>query len=325
MTLSVIIPVYNVKHYLQSCIDSVLMQTYSDMQIILVDDGSTDGSAKLCDEIKKRDSRICVIHKTNGGLSDARNAGLRQAQGEYVVFLDADDVWLQKNGIEKMVDCLNHKPTDLLLFKRVDLYPSHKTYEKDYDAQYINTHTVQQVFENLVLTQRFNMSACFQLVSKEFLIKNDLWFPIGMLSEDVDWSLRLWQKVKSVQALNIDMYGYQHRQGSITTTYSIKNLECYDVMFQIWRDNINKKEYTNKKAIGAYLANLYVSCIYSYKLIDPQQRNKAREIIHRNVDLLNYANAPKAIRAKKLYNYCGEWGMCFLLSSYAALKRLIKK
>ena len=89
--ISIIIPVYNVSKYLDKCVKSILLQTYSNLEIILVNDGSTDGSGVLCDELKKTDKRICVIHKPNGGLSDARNAGLDIATGDYIGFVDSDD------------------------------------------------------------------------------------------------------------------------------------------------------------------------------------------------------------------------------------------
>ena len=99
--VSVIIPVYNVGEYLQTCIDSVKRQTYKDLQIILVDDGSTDGSGLICDKAAKEDDRIRVIHRTNGGLSAARNSGIEEANGEYICFIDSDD-WVDESFVERL-------------------------------------------------------------------------------------------------------------------------------------------------------------------------------------------------------------------------------
>ena len=114
MKFSVIIPIYKVEQYLRQCVDSVLAQTYTDVEIILVDDGSPDSCPAICDEYAKKDSRIKVIHKPNGGLSDARNAGLDMAQGEYVLFLDSDDWWDDKDALRKTDASL--KDTHLCLF-----------------------------------------------------------------------------------------------------------------------------------------------------------------------------------------------------------------
>lgn len=97
--ISVIIPIYNVEKYLSDCVESVLKQTYTDLEIILVDDGSQDASGQICDDYAKQDSRVQVIHKKNGGLSSARNAGIDQATGQYFFFLDSDD-WIAENALE---------------------------------------------------------------------------------------------------------------------------------------------------------------------------------------------------------------------------------
>ena len=103
--LSIIVPVYNVEKYIQKCVNSIINQTYSNLEIILVDDGSYDGSSVICDEWAKRDSRISVIHKSNGGLSDARNAGLDVARGQYITFVDSDD-WLLSNTLAPLIETI---------------------------------------------------------------------------------------------------------------------------------------------------------------------------------------------------------------------------
>ena len=332
MKFSVIIPVYNVSTYLRRCVESVQKQTYTDMEIILVDDGSTDDSGQICDDLATEDVCIQVIHKQNGGLSDARNAGLRLAKGEYVLFLDSDDVWLLPDGLEKIEEALQNNPTDLLLFKRVDLYPPkadtlsvencRQSIERDYDTTFIYSHTAIEVFSQLVRTQRFNMSACFQVIRRALLTDNDIYFPVGMLSEDVDWSLRLWQKVETVQALNLNIYGYWHRHGSITTTYSIRNLRCYDQMFTTWINRLSSLNERYAKAVAGYLAGLYVSCLYQYKQIAVQDRDEAKNILHRHQSLLQYSQNAKAHRAAIVYHFCGFYVMLYLFAAYGRFKYL---
>ena len=119
--ISVIVPVYNVEKYLRQCLDSVLAQTYRELEIILVDDGSTDGSGAICDEYATRDSRIKVVHQQNGGLSSARNAGLDLATGEYVAFVDSDD-YIHETMLELLYQALveNNADTVICNFERVD-------------------------------------------------------------------------------------------------------------------------------------------------------------------------------------------------------------
>lgn len=111
--ISVIVPIYNVEKYLARCVDSIVNQTYKDFELILVDDGSPDNSGKICDEYAKKDSRIKVVHKKNGGLSDARNAGMAVATGEYISFIDSDD-YVSDDFFECLLDVMNKKTAILL-------------------------------------------------------------------------------------------------------------------------------------------------------------------------------------------------------------------
>ena len=110
--ISIIVPIYNVKKYIQQCVESLINQTYKNLEIILIDDGSTDGCGELCDEFGKKDQRIHVIHKQNGGLSDARNKGIDVASGDYIGFVDSDD-WISHNMYEKMLSSLKSVNADI--------------------------------------------------------------------------------------------------------------------------------------------------------------------------------------------------------------------
>ena len=117
--ISVIIPIYKVEKYLKSCVDSVLSQSYKNIEVILVDDGSPDSCPQICDYYKSLDKRIVVIHKNNGGLSDARNVGLSKANGDYVLFLDSDDLWTEQYAVSRLVAVLATNPeADLVFFQK---------------------------------------------------------------------------------------------------------------------------------------------------------------------------------------------------------------
>lgn len=118
--VSVIVPVYNVEKYLERCINSIIQQSYNNLEIILIDDGSTDASGKICDEYKEKDDRIIVIHKENGGLSDARNAGIKIFTGEYVTFIDSDD-YVSKNMVSNMLDILEKSSCRIVQVESIKL------------------------------------------------------------------------------------------------------------------------------------------------------------------------------------------------------------
>ena len=317
MKLSIIIPVYNVEQYLQNCVQSVLTQTYQDLQVILVDDGSTDSSGILCDQLAQQDSRIQVVHKVNGGLSDARNAGLQVATGDYVAFLDSDDVYLLPDGIEQMMQVITTDKPDLLLFQCVDIYPHRQSARRAYDTEYIAAHTSTEVFHQLVRTQSFNMSACFQLIRRELLEEHQIYFEKGLLSEDVDWSLRLWRHVEKVRAINLPLYGYQHHEGSITTTYTIRNLRSYEHIFakfvKLYQERVadDATELYWKTVMG-YLAQMYTSCLYAYGQIASKDKSEAYAILKRYATLLEHSISIKSDRVIKCKRVIGlrmtVWG-----------------
>ena len=360
--LSVIIPVYNVKPYLRQCVDSVLAQTYTNIEIILVDDGSTDGSADIIREYADSEAirlkgykankvsetspndlissspnslieathRLKTVFKPNGGLSDARNAGLRVATGEYVAFLDSDDVYLLKDGLELLMALAQTEQPDVLLFQAVDVYPHHQTVRKAYDVDYMATHSGTEVFAQLVRTQSFNMSACFQLIRRELLEQYQIYFEKGLLSEDVDWSLRLWRHVSKVRAINLPLYGYQHREGSISTTYTIRNLRSYEHIFakfvQLYKERVVEAaaELYWQMVMG-YLAQMYTSCIYAYGQISSANRNEAKNILTKYVQLLDYSVSIKSDRVVLVERLIGMQSTILFFALYGWLKRKVYK
>ena len=326
MKLSIIIPVYNVEQYLHSCVQSVITQTYQDLQVILVNDGSTDSSGVLCDQLAQQDSRIQVVHKTNGGLSDARNAGLRVATGEYVAFLDSDDVYLLNDGLEQLMALAQAEQPDVLLFQAVDVYPHHQTARKAYDVDYMATHSGVEVFAQLVRTQSFNMSACFQLIRRDLLEQHQLYFEKGLLSEDVEWSLRLWRHISKVRAMNLPLYGYQHREGSISTTYTIRNLRSYEHIFakfvQLYNDRVvDAHTELYWKTVMGYLAQMYTSCLYAYGQIARKDRSEAYAILKRYATLLEHSISIKSDRVIKYKRVIGLRMTVWLFAVYGNIRR----
>lgn len=220
--ISVIVPVYNVEIYLEKCIKSIINQTYSNLEIILINDGSTDKSSQICDEFSKKDSRIKVIHKKNGGLSDARNAGIDAANGEYISFIDSDDMVDENfistlfNLIEKSLlrlSCVGFKP----FYKSDDLIRvSNKSYEKVFgDYEY---------FKNIFLgNDDFRCSFCRLLCHKSLFEK--LRFPVGELYEDVAIFGELMIRAKKIIMSDEKLYFYRMREGSIVHNFSSKHFD----------------------------------------------------------------------------------------------------
>lgn len=321
MTISIVIPVYNVKPYLERCVQSVLCQTYKDLEVILVDDGSTDGSGALCDTIASIDQRICVVHQKNQGLSGARNTGIQRARGEYIAFLDSDDEWLLSDGLERLIQMGN---ADLIAFKRVDIWgKDSRIASADYDTEKINRMSdTQTVFSFLVNTQQLQISACFLLVRRQILLDYDIFFPSGMISEDLFWNFHLWQHLTSVKFANLDLYGYYHREGSITTSPDIRYYHSYDQIFTYWKAQCDEG-CTNAEAIRIFLANMWVSRGYAYHFLNAKDKPEALHILKKHSDLLSHGSSPKSKRTRRMVNLIGVKATAVVLGWYWQLRSFV--
>ena len=231
-TVSVIVPVYNVESYLDRCVRSIVGQTYQDLEIILVDDGSPDRCPAMCDVWAEKDSRIKVIHKINGGLSDARNAGMEAATGEYIAFVDSDDC-IAPEMIERLVSALARDGSDMAACAAEmvweDETPSRLLTEK--------TNCVLDRFEaqKALLEESLLKQPVWYKLYKRALIR-DIPFPAGKYHEDVFWSYRAVGNASRVSIIDYVGYFYTQRPGSIMGEgYSLKRLdalEAYEKRYQ---------------------------------------------------------------------------------------------
>ncbi len=257
--ISVIVPIYKVEKYLCKCVDSLINQTYKNLEIILVDDGSPDNCPQICDDYSKKDGRIKVIHKKNGGLSDARNAGVKIATGEYVSFIDSDD-WVETQMLEKMFTRINKDKSDVV--------SSGVKWVKE-DGSLINDVTVD---EDGILDKVTGMKELL----KDGLLKQHVWnklykasliknmpFEKDKCHEDVFWSYQIFGIAEKTSIMKESFYNYVQREGSIMgENYSPKRLDALDAMKQ-------RCDYMKEKFPDLYNLALYTyigSCMYHIQL-----------------------------------------------------------
>ncbi len=230
MKFSIIVPIYNVEKYLTQCVNSILNQTYKDFELILVDDGSPDSCPKMCDDFAKKDNRIKVVHKKNGGLSDARNAGVLVSQGDYLIFVDSDDYYSTNNVFEIIAKEIDEKKVDVVQFHRMWFYEKEGIcIEKaDLDFKKYENLSNEEMIDALVKNKMVYFSACQNAISRSFFEKNNLYFKKGIKSEDIDWGFRMFTNVPSISLLPYSFYTYRAaREGSITTSIGYKHLIDY--------------------------------------------------------------------------------------------------
>ena len=222
-----IIPVYNVEQYIKECICSVLAQDYEFLEVILVDDGSRDRSGAICDAYAAEDPRVKVIHKVNGGLSDARNTGIAAATGDYVLFLDGDDLWDDVHAVSKLVARVKETNADVLNFSYTKWYEDTQVKQQYFRGigEMPRFHTLAEQLTFLSDNNLYIASACNKMIRRAIL--KQLPFECGIFSEDIIWCAQLMLCAKSMDFVCENFYLYRQRAGSIR--YTIDDKKCADV------------------------------------------------------------------------------------------------
>lgn len=218
--ISIIVPIYNVEKYLTQCINSVLRQSYQNLKIILVNDGSTDNSSKICDDYAQKDSRIVVIHKGNGGLSDARNAGIKIATGEYIYFIDSDD-WLAPRAIETLLDFAIKNNCEIVQGSWYYAYNDYLLYDNSRKNPFILNR--EQAMKELIKNDYIKNFAWGKLYKTE-IVKKHL-FVKGVYFEDSYWQHHIINETNNYGLIPTPLYYYRQRNESISGTFSIKILD----------------------------------------------------------------------------------------------------
>ena len=223
--ITVIVPVYNVEHYLDKCLDSVIKQTYKNIEIIVVNDGSTDNSGEICQEYAQKDNRIVYIEKENGGLSDARNAGLDRMTGSYVTFVDSDD-WVELDYVDTLYTKIIEYQADIAVGNYYSFNESEGMFYFHIlgDSYYEKVYDNVSIFENLYESQEMKSFALISAWGKLYKAKlfDYLRFDKGKLGEDGYFNQKMYLSVNKVVYLNKGLYAYRQRSGSITKTWTEK-------------------------------------------------------------------------------------------------------
>ena len=239
--VSVIIPIYNVSQYLPECIDSVREQTYQNIQIILVNDGSTDNSLDVCLEYKKKDDRITIINKKNGGLSSARNVGMDAAKGEYFSFIDSDD-FVDPRMIDTLVSLLENTNSDISCCN-FDYYDENSVYQRTHKADIISSevYSRQRALE-LLLSEKYFKCYAWNKLFKSSLFQG-VRFPEGQLYEDIVTIYNLIKISNSLSFCGEPMYHYRVRNESITQrVFDKRTYEMLIPIKKIKNDNANNEK-----------------------------------------------------------------------------------
>lgn len=253
--ISVIIPVYKVEKYLNQCVASVAEQTYRHLEIILVDDGSPDRCGELCDALAQKDQRIRVVHKKNGGLSDARNAGLNVATGDYIAFVDSDD-YIAPTMLEALLSALQQETADIAECNYVCFEDSQEPKAPSISGE-CSSYATQQALALLLEERTFKYTAWNKLYKKA--VFSFLQFEVGKLHEDVFFTYQAFACCKRIAKLSAPLYYYRQRQGSIMgSAFSLRTLDSLEARVRQYR--FIKANYSELS--GKAQSQLLGNCLY---------------------------------------------------------------
>lgn len=278
--ISVIIPVYNVEEYLRECIDSVLSQTYENYEIILVDDGSTDSSGKICDEYAEKNDKISVIHKQNGGLSDARNKGLSVANGEYIYFLDSDD-YIVAEAFEELVSVIKNDNSDFVFFDAKSFEDGNKSL--NIEQRYIRkskyeTAKGEDVLFKLLKNKEYHSSVPLCFIKKEVLEKAELDFVTGIFYEDTVFTYELFMLSNRVSYCSKTLYHRRYRNASIMTTKKTQNY--FDSICRVYEEVLVFSKKENKfhlEVAQKYITRCAFNVFNNYEKLSREDKNNCKK------------------------------------------------
>ncbi|MGM9589474.1 MAG: glycosyltransferase [Faecousia sp.] len=320
--LSFILPIYKVEAYLSQCVDSILSQATPACEIILVDDGSPDGCGAICDAYARDNSDIKVIHKPNGGLSDARNAGFAQATGTYVLFVDSDD-YLEDGAVAQLLSWIDSTDCDVAFLRSRKVYPD-GTWEPMGEGlirERILGKPREEVLRFLVTRPKFPASAWGKIYRRAFLLEHGFQYPCDRrLSEDLMYSLDLFLTAQRFDYLDFPYYCYrQNRTGSITNCVTPKYY--FDTFLFVtdcasrFAENKKAKDETAALALS-FAAYEYAILVWNMLDLTGEDREKAKQLLRQYRWVLDYGQASKTKLVRAAIALLGLDGAARLLDWY---------
>ena len=303
--ISIVVAVYNVESFLKKCITSILAQTYDNLEIILVDDGSTDKSGEICDYYKQIDARIKVIHKKNGGLSEARNYGIDFCTAQYITFVDSDD-FLADDYIENLATIIENSNADIAITCAYKFYDEKKCQQELFNPQLTKIYDSEQALSDFLYRKNIPVYAWGKLYSIQLF--NEIRFPVGELFEDLSTGYLLFDQAKIIAFNPVRNYFYRQRKGSIVNSHFDHRKMIQLKTTEKIVDFVEKKY---PRIIFAAASKSFITALNLYRNIPLKKefscdRNEAKKIVkkYRNTVLHDKENKffTRLLAAVSLFN-----------------------
>lgn len=320
MRFSIIIPVYNGADTLARCLDSILRQTFSGYQVCIVDDGSVDGTAAIAAGYAKADSRIEVVTTRNHGTGAARNRGLEQARGEYVLYMDADDYWTREELLAQLDRRIGEHPTDVLMFQSAKVTEDGTVlarYTKPRFQQEDVVLALKDIYPDLVRDGQTLAAVWNKCVRKSLLPEKNIRFREDVIGEDIDWVLQLFSHVRTIRLLNLEAYAYTQHQSPTRSTRKDGHDDLAVIVFD-WGRRCADGHIAHVEAMNGLVAFEYGICMGRYHLLSKEKKRLMRE----NISLLAHGLDRKTQLIQRFYKCFGFSLTCLAVRTYLWLRRI---
>ncbi len=300
--ISIIVPVYNVEEYIKECIDSIINQDYKNIEVILVDDGSTDMSPQICDEYTKKDNRIKVIHKENEGVSAARNVGIEKSNGEWITFVDADD-WIEKNYISSMYKVID-KHTGIVIGrtiaveKDVEIHDGYKGKMLERFSGESKKELFKSIFNDNIKSLKYpHISTCSaKLIRKSIIIENNILYDTDLkYYEDAIFNIEIICLSEIVKIIDEKIYKYRLNLHSVTKIFDINTIKYYENAYKKFDEISKKYNFNFKQYIDIFKIKNLNTIILNYLKTEKNMKTSLK-FIHEICNNVSYKEALKKVK-----------------------------
>ncbi len=324
--LSFVIPVYNVADYLEECIDSILSQLTDSCEMILVDDGSTDCSGDICDRRAALSPLIRVVHKENGGLASARNAGMEVACGEYLGFVDSDDR-IAPGSVAAILNWIENGGAEMCFMQGIKFYPNGACEDLGdaIDPEALRGKTREEAFRHLASRPKYPGSSCTKIYRRSFLDRDNIWFPRDRrISEDLGFIMDCLLAAQSFDGLAVPFYEYrQNRPGSITSTISKRSISglitFVNESVEKLTNNRTPKDEVSRLALS-FVAYEYSILLWDYSRLPAADKPAVLRFLKENKWLLQYSASRKTQLIRMAVSVLGIRFTSHMLGLYMSLR-----
>lgn len=320
MLFSIIVPMYNAENFIERCLNSILNQTYQEFEVLIVDDGSSDSSFHKARSMSESDSRLKIFTIPHSGPGAARNRGLSNTRGEYVLFMDADDYWLDSEFLAKLNDMIKHQNTEVFMYQMVKVTTEGDILKRYVKPPFYHDNVVlklKDVYVDLVRDGQALASACNKCVSRKLIDKYAIHFLEDTNGEDIDWVLQLFSYVRTICLLNWDVYAYtQHKTESRSTSKDAPN-DLVEII-ERWSNLLKQGQVPHARAVAGLVAFEYGICMGNNQYLSKEKR----KVMRAHEYLLKYGLDKKTRLIKSFYNKFGYTLTCFAIRFYLWTRRI---